>query len=67
MPAHADHQRTALRGHMGEYGLIAPRGNAHVERLIVLIEGPVSDVLEAASSCLVRLDALLCDLKRDVR
>ena len=39
----------ALRGHMGEYGLIAPQGKAHVGRLITLIEDPASDVPDAAA------------------
>ena len=29
----------ALRGHLGEYGLIAPQGPSHVERLIGLASG----------------------------
>jgi transposase len=32
----------ALRGHLGEYGLIAPQGPAHVERLISNVEDPSS-------------------------
>ena len=30
----------ALRGHLAEYGLIAPQGPSHVERLIAQIEDP---------------------------
>src|SRR6195952_4536776 len=32
----------ALRGHLGEYGIVAPQGPSHVERLIVEIEDPAS-------------------------
>ena len=57
----------ALRGHMGEYGLIAPQGKAHVGRLIALIEDPALGVPESAHTCLARLVAVLRGLKRDVR
>lgn len=42
----------ALRGHLGEYGVVAPQGPFHVERLIVEIEDPESLVPESARSCL---------------
>jgi hypothetical protein len=42
----------ALRGHVGEYGLIAPQGPSHVERLIVQIEDVTSGIPQAARSCL---------------
>ena len=57
----------ALRGHMGEYGLIAPQGKAHVWRLIALIEDPTSDVPDAARPCLVRLVATLNGLNSEIR
>ena len=57
----------ALRGHMGEYGLIAPQGKAHVGRLITLIEDPASDVPDAARVCLARLVAVLHSLDNDIR
>jgi len=49
----------ALRGHLGEYGVIAPQGPSYVERLIVQIEDPASGLPEAARSCLVRLVEVL--------
>jgi transposase len=49
----------ALRGHLSEYGLIAPQGPAHVERLIAYIEDPASGIPGAARSCLVRLVEML--------
>ncbi|RWH48988.1 IS110 family transposase, partial [Mesorhizobium sp.] len=45
----------AIRGHLSEYGLIAPRGPFHVGRLIAHIEDPASSVPEAARSCLALL------------
>jgi transposase len=49
----------AIRGHLSEFGLIAPQGPSHVERLIVQIEDPASGIPEAARSCLARLVAML--------
>ncbi len=49
----------ALRGHSSEYGLIAPQGPSHVERLIAHIEDPASGIPDAARSCLVRLVEML--------
>ncbi len=45
----------ALRGHLAEYGVIAPQGASHVQRLIKEIEDPASDILEAARTCLSQL------------
>ena len=38
----------AIRGHLAEYGLIAPQGPAHIEQLIAQIEDPASDIPPAA-------------------
>ena len=38
----------AIRGHLSEYGLIAPQGPFHVEKLIAQIEDPASDLPQAA-------------------
>jgi transposase len=56
----------ALRGHLGEYGLIAPQGPSHVERLIMQIEDPTSGIPEAARSCLVRLVGVLRHLQGEI-
>jgi transposase len=53
----------ALRGHLGEYGIIAPQGPSHVERLIAALESPESAVPEAARTCLM----LLVDTLRALR
>src|SRR5919202_5976660 len=37
----------AIRGHLSEYGLIAPQGPFHVERLIAHIEDPASPLPDA--------------------
>jgi transposase len=54
----------ALRGHLSEYGLIAPQGPAHVEQLIASIEDRASGIPDAARSCLVRLVEMLRLLKK---
>ncbi|SDK66672.1 hypothetical protein SAMN05428953_118113 [Mesorhizobium muleiense] len=52
-------QRTQLingiRGHLSEYGLIAPQGPFHVGRLIAQSRIPHRSVPEAARSCLALL------------
>jgi transposase len=53
----------ALRGHLGEYGVVAPQGPSHVERLIAEIEDPNSVVPQSARSCL----QLLVDTLRALR
>jgi transposase len=56
----------AVRGHLAEYGLIAPQGPAHVERLIVQVDDPTSSVPEAARSCLLRLVEVLRRLQDEI-
>ena len=56
----------ALRGHLGEYGLIAPQGPAHVDRLIAEVEDPSSAVPAAARSCLLRLIDMLRALQAEI-
>jgi len=56
----------ALRGHLGEYGLIAPQGPSHVERLIAQIEDPASGIPGAARSCLARLVKILRGLQSEI-
>ncbi|EQD66175.1 transposase IS116/IS110/IS902 family protein, partial [mine drainage metagenome] len=53
----------AIRGHLGEYGVVAPQGPSHVERLIVEIEDPGSVVPKSARTCL----QLLVDTLRGLR
>lgn len=53
----------ALRGHLGEYGVVAPQGPSHVERLIIEVEDPEFLVPDAARSCL----RLLVDTLRALR
>jgi len=38
----------ALRGHLGEYGLVAAKGPSHVIKLVAYVEDPGSDVPDAA-------------------
>ena len=56
----------ALRGHLGEYGLIAPQGPSHVERLIAQLEDSASGIPDAARSCLARLVEMLRRLQDEI-
>jgi transposase len=56
----------ALRGHLGEYGLIAPQGPSHVERLIMQVEDPESGIPEAARTCLLRLVDVLRRVQTEI-
>ncbi|WP_337738036.1 IS110 family transposase [Sinorhizobium meliloti] len=42
----------AIRGHLSEYGLIAPQGPSHVKRLIAQVEDSTWSVPDATRSCL---------------
>ena len=42
----------ALRGHLAEYGQVAPEGPAHVDTLVALVEDPASSVPESARAIL---------------
>ena len=53
----------AIRGHLAEYGLIAPQGPFHVEQLIAQIEDPASDIPQAARACLAVLVGALRHLQ----
>lgn len=52
----------ALRGHLAEFGIVAPQGAAHVSRLGRAMEDPATglppEVLEIASMLLAQIDAL---------
>ncbi len=56
----------ALRGHMGEYGVIAPQGPSHVERLITEVEDPASGIPPAARTCLLQLIGILRVLRTQI-
>jgi transposase len=56
----------AIRGHLSEYGLIAPQGPSHIERLIAEIEDPTSAVPEAARACLAVLVSTLRHLQNQI-
>ena len=53
----------AIRGHLAEYGQIAPQGPAYVERLIAQIEDPPSDLPPAARASLAVLVGMLRHLQ----
>ena len=48
----------ALRGHMAEYGWIAPKGLAHLEKLAALLADPSAVPADVRAVCTVLLDSL---------
>lgn len=48
----------ALRGHMMEYGWIAPKGLAHLDKLAALLADPSAVPADVRAVCLVLLDSL---------
>ena len=63
----------ALRGHLAEFGVIAPQGPAHVGRLASALEGPASRLPEAVRELagllleqIAGLDAKIAGLEREV-
>lgn len=53
----------AIRGHLAEYGQIAPQGPAHVEQLVAQIEDPASHLPPAARASLAVLVGTLRHLQ----
>jgi transposase len=51
----------ALRGHMAEYGVVAPQGPVHVERLAEALQDPSGG---AASSCDFAMSVVACEHRR---
>lgn len=64
------HQRTqimnALRGHLAEYGFVAPKGVMHVDRLIVVIEDSKSGLPAAARTSLLAMVRMLDRLDTEI-
>jgi transposase len=56
----------ALRGHMAEFGFIAPQGASHMAQLMAQVEDPSFTLPEGARSCLMRLVTMLRDLQEEV-
>jgi transposase len=56
----------ALRGHLVEYGLIAPQRPSYIEGLISEVKDPSSTVPAAARSCLLRLITMLRALQAEI-
>ena len=48
----------ALRGHMAEYGWIAPKGLAHLEKLAALLADPSAVPADVCAVCTVLLESL---------
>lgn len=56
----------AIRGHLAEYGHVAPKGVCYVERLIAEIESPESELPTAARASLQTLVDLLPKLEEQI-
>jgi len=57
----------AIRGHLSEFGFIAPQGPSHIQQLIEQVEDPSSSIPEAARCCLTLLVEALRRLEDQVR
>lgn len=55
-----------LRGHMAEYGFVAPKGVFHVERLIGLVGDPDSDLPEGARASLQVMVRMIASLEAEI-
>ena len=55
----------ALRGHLGEFGLIVPQGAANAARLIAIVDDPDSGLPTDAIATLEVLVAALAHLETD--
>ena len=55
----------ALRGHLGEFGLIVPQGAANAARLIAIVDDPDSGLPTDAIATLEVLVAALAQLETD--
>jgi transposase len=56
----------AIRGHVAEYGTVAPKGVCHVERLVAIIEDADSELPTAARASLKILADVLAKLSAEV-
>ncbi len=57
----------ALRGHMGEFGLVVPQGAARVKELVALVADPDTEVPTAARSALQTLVSALERLEAEIQ
>ena len=56
----------ALRGHLGEYGVVVAKGPSHVAKLIAHVEDPAAGLPEAARTVLRMLTASLQFLSEQI-
>ncbi len=63
----------ALRGHLTEFGIIAPQGPRHIHILVAAVEDPASDLPDTAqsvcrmlSAALGELNQKICELDREI-
>jgi transposase len=61
-------QISAFRAHLAEYGIIAPKGRAHVRDLVAVLDGGGAPVLPAlARQTLLLLADMIADLTGQIR
>lgn len=60
-------QVSALRAHLAEYGIVAPKGRAHVRELVAVLESDVSSLPELARQTLLLIARLIDDLSNQIR
>jgi transposase len=57
----------ALRGHMGEFGLVVPQGAARAKELVAMVSDPDSLLPDAARPALQALVSVLTELETEIR
>lgn len=55
-----------LRGHLAEYGYIAPKGVAYIERLVAEVEDPDSELPQAARATLQVMVRMIASLETEI-
>ena len=55
-----------LRGHLAEYGYIAPKGVAYIERLVAEVEDPDSELPETARATLQVMVRMIASLETEI-
>ena len=70
---HRTQSINALRGHLAEFGVVAPQGSAHAGKLALAIEGPGSGLPQPVGTLgrllldqIAKLDAKIAGLNREI-
>lgn len=60
-------QVSALRAHLAEYGIVAPKGRAHVRGLIDTLEAGEAAIPELARQTLLLITGMIAGLSQQIR